>query len=105
MGGFLIPSDAQNKYGERSAPYSKAFGRMKTKLGYGAEQNFHSFRRTVAALFERADVKESVAADIMGHRKPTMTYGLYAGATYMGDRKTAVERALIYPDRDFMDAP
>jgi integrase len=102
--GFLFPTTSDNKYGERSSAAGKRFGRLKTKLGFGAAYNFHSFRHTVAHLFERAKISEGVAADIMGHRKPTMTYGLYAGETYMGDRQSAIETALSYPSQDFMTA-
>jgi hypothetical protein len=35
--------------------------------------------QTVASLRENAGVPEGAAADILGHDKPTMTYGPYSG--------------------------
>ena len=77
---------------------------MKTRLGYPRAYTFHSIRHSVAHLFERKKVWETIAADILGHAKPSMTYGLYAGDTYMGDRKEAIEAALVYPNDGFMTA-
>ena len=53
--GFLIESDAKNKYGERSQPIGKRFGRLKTELGFDGRWVFHSIRKTVAHLFETAE--------------------------------------------------
>ena len=96
-GGYLIQSDAQNKYGERSQPIGKRFGRLKTALGFDGRFVFHSIRKTVAALFQDAGCEEGVAADIIGHNKPTMTYGLYGGETRMDLRATWLAKAVQYP--------
>jgi len=42
---------------------------------------FHSIRKTAATVFEQAVVPEGVTADIIGHEKQAMTYGLYSGGT------------------------
>ena len=34
---------------------------------------------------------EGITADIIGHEKQTMTYGLYSGGTSVGQRKEAVD--------------
>lgn len=94
--GFLIRSDAKNKYGERSQPLGKKFGRLKTALGFDDRYVFHGIRKTVASMMQDAGVSENVAADIVGHLKPTMTYGLYGGVTAMGLRKRELERAVRY---------
>ena len=96
-GGYVIHSDAQNKYGERSQPIGKRFGRLKTTLGFDARFVFHSIRKTVAALFQDAECEEAVAADIVGHNKPTMTYGLYGGETRMDLRARWLAKAIRYP--------
>jgi hypothetical protein len=83
--GYLIPSSSDNQYHERSAAIGKRFGRLKTSLGFGPEHVFHSIRKTVATLLEDAQCPEGIAADIIGHDKPTMTYGLYSGGPYQGN--------------------
>ena len=69
----------------------KRFGRLKTKLGYGKQHVFHSIRKTAATVFEQAGVPEGITADIIGHEKQTMTYGLYSGGTSVEQRKQAVD--------------
>jgi integrase len=39
---------------------------------------FHSIRKTVITVLENAGISEGVTADIVGHEKKTMTYGLYS---------------------------
>lgn len=95
-GRYLIRSDAQNKYGERSQPIGKRFGRLKTSLGFDGRFIFHSIRKTVAALFQNAGCEETVAADIIGHNKPTMTYGLHGGETRMDVRAKWLVKAIRY---------
>ena len=68
----------------------KRFGRLKTKLGYDKQRVFHSIRKTAATVFEQAGVPEGVTADIIGHEKQTMTYGLYSGGTSIKQRQEAI---------------
>jgi integrase len=68
----------------------KRFGRLKTKMGYGKQHVFHSIRKTAATVFEQAGVPEGVTADIIGHEKQTMTYGLYSGGTSIKQRQEAI---------------
>jgi integrase len=67
-------------------------------LGYGDQFVFHSIRGCVATLFENAGVLENVAADILGHEKPGITYGLYLSGTSLEVKREAVEK-LHYPAR------
>ncbi len=78
----LVPYEAQD--------VGKRFGRLKTKLGYGKQHVFHSIRKTAATVFEQAGVPEGVTADIIGHEKQTMTYGLYSGGTSVKQRHEAI---------------
>lgn len=94
--GYLISGLTFNKYGDRSNAIGKRFGRLKTALGFTSAHTFHSFRSTVATLLENAGVPEGVAADIIGHEKPTMTYGLYSGGADMATKKAAIEK-VKYP--------
>jgi integrase len=65
---------------------------MKTALGYGEQYVFHSIRKTVATLMENAGITGGIAADILGHEKPTMTYGLYSGGTSLEMKPAAIEK-------------
>jgi len=51
---------------------------------------FHSLRKTVTTKLEQAGVSEGVAADIVGHEKQTITYGLYSGGTSMAQKMEAI---------------
>ena len=57
------------------------FTEFKTELGYTNEKDFHSFRRTFNTEMENLEVPEAVTADIVGHKKQTIGYGLYSGGT------------------------
>lgn len=94
--GYLISGLTFNKYEDRSNAIGKRFGRLKTAQGFTSAHTFHSFRSTVATLLENAGVLEGVAADIIGHEKPTMTYGLYSGGADMATKKAALEK-ISYP--------
>jgi len=102
--GYLIESNSKNKYGDRSPALGKVFSRLKKAAGYDAELVFHSIRKTVATLFNYANVPEAVAAHILGHTIPTMTYGLYSGRSMMNVQLDAIQSALTYPDAGFMNA-
>jgi integrase len=70
----------------------KRFGHLKTALRFTEEHVFHSIRRTVATQLENAGVAEGVAADIIGHKKATMTYGLYSGGASLKVKRAAIEK-------------
>jgi integrase len=90
--GFLLSGLGPNKYGNRSNAIGKRFGRLKRSLGYDRRYVFHSIRRTVSTELENLGVPENVAADILGHDKPTMTYGTYSGGTSFEVKKAALEK-------------
>jgi integrase len=94
--GYLLSGLSPNKYGGRSNAVGKRFGRLKTSMKFGSAHVFHSIRRTVATLLENAGIPENVAADIIGHDKPTMTYGLYSGGATLATKRDAIEK-LAYP--------
>jgi integrase len=60
---------------------SNRFTEFKTKLGFGEEKDFHSFRRTFITMMENLEAPENVVADIVGHKKATISYGVYSGGT------------------------
>jgi hypothetical protein len=45
----------------------------------------------MATMLENAGVVENVAADIIGHDKPTMTYGLYSGGNSLKVKQAAID--------------
>ena len=60
---------------------SNRFTEVKTRLGFGEEKDFHSFRRTFITIMENLEAPENVVADIVGHKKATISYGVYSGGT------------------------
>jgi integrase len=91
--GYLLSGLTFNKYGDRSNNVGKKFGKLKTELGYETRTHvFHSIRKTLVTLLENAGVSEGVTADIVGHEKHTMTYGLYSGGNNLTIKKEALER-------------
>jgi len=88
--GYIMSGLSSNKYGHRSNAIGKRFGRLKRRLFYDNSKVFHSFRKTFATQLEQAGVPEGVAADILGHDKPTMSYGLYSGGSSFQQKKSAV---------------
>jgi integrase len=95
--GYLIHSNARNKYRERSQPIGKRFGRLKSDQGFDERYVFHSVRKTVTHLFETAECPLGVAKDIIGHVKTDMTFGLYSGETRMDHRAQWLAKAIRYP--------
>lgn len=91
--GFLIGGLTLNKYGDRSNAIGKRFGRLKASLGYGEQHVFHSLRKTLVTLLEDAGVSENLAADIVGHEKPRITYGLYSGGASLATKAAALAKA------------
>lgn len=94
---YVIEELAIDGRGERGKAIGKRFGRLKAAMGYkGRDKVFHSIRKTVATLLEQAEVTEGVAADILGHEKQTMTYGLYSGGSSVAQKRAAIDK-LKYP--------
>lgn len=75
--GFLLPSSSGNKYGIRSDPHSKAFGRLKKAQGFGSRHVFHSVRAMVVTLLVRAGVPGPTVANIVGHETGLVTFDVY----------------------------
>ena len=87
---YLIPKLTKSKFDDRSNAIGKRFGRLKKKLGYSKRYVFHSIRKTFTTQLENAGVNENVTADIIGHEKPRMTYGLYSGGTNLAVKRQAI---------------
>jgi hypothetical protein len=48
------------------------------------------------SILEDARCPKGIASDIIGHDKPTMTYGLYSGGSSMSTRREWIEKAIKY---------
>ena len=94
--GYLLSGLTFNKYDDRSNAIGKRFGRLKKSLGFPNKKVFHSIRKTLVTLLENAGISENLAADIVGHEKPRITYGLYSGGATLVVKKEALER-VTYP--------
>lgn len=94
--GYIMAGLHLNKYGDRSSTPGRRFSTMKKRLGFGPYQVFHSIRRCVVTQLENAGAPENVVADIVGHEKPRITYGLYSGGATL-EVKAAALALLDYP--------
>jgi integrase len=68
------------------------FTTLKQVLGFSNETDFHSFRRTFTTELENLGCPESITADIVGHKKQTITYGLYSGGTRLEVMRRWIEQ-------------
>lgn len=93
---YLISGLTFNKYDDRSNAIGKRFGRLKDVEGFGSQHVFHSIRKTLTTLLENAGISENLAADIVGHEKPRITYGLYSGGATLELKREALEK-VKYP--------
>ena len=89
---FLLSGLTKNKYDDRSNAIGKRFGRLKTKHKFSSRYVFHSIRKTFTTQLENAGVGENLAADIVGHEKPRITYGLYSGGASLEVMKEAIRK-------------
>ena len=94
---YLLSGLTFNKYKDRSNAIGKRFGRLKKSLGFPDKKVFHSIRKTVITMLENAGISENLAADIVGHEKPRITYGLYSEGHSLSAMKEAIEK-IIYPE-------
>jgi integrase len=72
----LVPGGPDKK---RSWNASKAFGHYTRKLDLGDKrQTFHSLRKTFVEIMEASEVPESTIKLIIGHARPSLTFGGYS---------------------------
>lgn len=89
---YLIGNLTLSKYQDRSNAIGKRFGRLKKSLGFSKRYVFHSIRKTFTTQLENAGVHENISADIVGHEKPRITYGLYSGGTNLEVKREAINK-------------
>jgi integrase len=93
---YLLSGLTFNKYNDRSNAVGKRFGRLKVELGFTSAYVFHSIRKTFTTQLENTGTSENLAADIVGHEKPRITYGLYSGGATLEGKREAIEK-VEYP--------
>ena len=72
----------------------KRFGRLKKRVledGSIRQKCFHSIRKFVVTTLEQGGVAEGIAADLVGHEKPNITYNVYSGGSSIEQLSRAVE--------------
>ena len=91
--GYLVSGVRSTGGKDRRADVlGKRFGRLvRNDCQLPDTKVFHCFRNTVATKLEGAGVPENIAADIVGHEKPTMTYGLYSGGSSVTQKYEAIK--------------
>ena len=89
---YLLSKLTKNKYGDRSNAIGKRFGRLKTKQNFSSRYVFHSIRKTFTTILENAGIGENLAADIVGHEKPRITFGLFSGGASLDVMKEAIKK-------------
>ena len=82
----------ENGYRRSASSISGQFTLFKHSLGYTTEYDFHSFRRSFLSMCKNAMIPEGVAADIVAHKKQTISYGLYSGGNTIEVMREALEK-------------
>lgn len=79
------------------ADAGREFSRFKRRRGFADRRKaFHSFRKNVTRIMERAGVPENEWAQVFGHERG-FTYGRYNPHGITLDRKAAIIRLIDYP--------
>lgn len=88
--GYLIPGLKRGgEDGKRGHYASKRFTRVRRALGLERPGVvFHSLRKNFATALANAGVPENIAQQIVGHKKQSMTFGLYSRGV---DRKVLLK--------------
>lgn len=89
--GYLLPNERITKNNERGDAIGKRFKTLRDSLGFDKRYVFHSIRKTVSTLFERARVNHNEAAEIIGYEKTGMTYGLYSAGMSLNQMANIIE--------------
>jgi len=83
----LDMKNAENAVGKR-------FGRLKRQVlqdGASRSKCFHSIRKFVVTTLEQAGIAEGIAADLVGHEKPNITYNVYSNGSSMSQLQQAIK--------------
>lgn len=84
--GYLLPDEKITKNDERGDAIGKRFETLRDNLGFDSRYVFHSIRKTLSTIFERAGVNHNEPAEIAYHEKTGMTYRLYSAGMSLGQK-------------------
>ena len=91
--GYLIPGlQPGGQDAKRGHEASKRFGRYKRKCGFDNALVFHGLRASFIAKLENAGVPVNITESIVGHRRQSMSYGVYSKGADMKVMREAVEK-------------
>lgn len=79
-------SGSEGKHGTRSDKNSKAFGRIKSKLGFGRDKVFHYFRKAFITKLDRSDAARARIQSIVGHEQGDLVGDVYSGGITMSEK-------------------
>ncbi|WP_347341216.1 tyrosine-type recombinase/integrase [Pseudomonas sp. MONT-RG-20F-R14-05] len=88
--GFLVVTDFVGRQGDRTGAIGKAFGALKTSLGYGGQHVFHSIRGTTITQLARHDVPYPMICELVGHKTKTVTFDVYSAGFSAQQKLTAI---------------
>jgi integrase len=94
--GYLVPSNADNQYGNRSGPLSQRFGHLKKELKFGRAHVFHTMRGTLLTLLRHADVPAEVISTVAGHATKNFTFDNYTRGGSYAQQLAAISK-VAYP--------
>lgn len=96
-GSLLLPA-CKNRYGKHGEWITRRFDSLKEKLGINDPRLvFHSIRKTLISQLQDLGCPENVCADIVGHEKPSLTYGLYGQQVDLRLQREWLEK-VSYPE-------
>jgi integrase len=92
--GYLITGLKRGGSDQKRNHYAvKRFGIIKNEAGVkDAAVVFHSLRKNFSGELERAGISENLAQQIVGHKKQSLTYGLYSQGVRIGQLAEAVAK-------------
>lgn len=83
----------EGPWGKRGHYTSKAYGRWRRRIGVAEKRaDFHALRNTFCSMMEGEGVPETTVKLLVGHKRPSMTYGRYSKGERVNLRR-AIERA------------
>ncbi len=94
--GYILDYETNRRIGKRSGMLVSRFSLLKRSLKMSATKTFHSFRHTVIGSLEKEQVLENITADIVGHKKTSMSYGVYSAGTATVHRHEAINKIRPY---------
>jgi integrase len=94
---YLIPVTTENRYNKRSHALSKAFGLLRTRLGFGSLHVFHGLRNTFVTALVRADIADALIKELTGHETHTVTHDIYSKGASNKQKLKAISKLPVIP--------